>query len=221
MVACTKLPTTEGTIPFVFQGETYQTFYKVFGELGKGTHPPLVVLHVGPGLSHDYLLPITDLVDANIPVIFYDQVGNARSTHLQDKPPTFWTFDLFIDELENILQHLGIHDNFHLLGHSWGGILACEFEVRRQPAGLRKLVLTNSLAEFGLWMQSNMQLLQSFPKEVMEGIMGGMADPKAYRAALRVFHAKYGCTLDPLPEEYEYSLGQAFEDDTVASASPL
>ena len=160
----TDAPVTEGSIPFIYQGETYQTYYKVFGSLADRTTTSLVILHGGPGLSHDYLLPLSDLADTSIPVIFYDQIGNARSTHLKSKPRTFWTIDLFIDELENVLRHFDIQENFSLLGHSWGGILASEFEVRRQPAGLRRLVITNSLAEASLWVQSNAMLAQSFPK---------------------------------------------------------
>ncbi|KAM5532053.1 hypothetical protein V8D89_014304 [Ganoderma adspersum] len=214
----------EGSIPFSYQGETYQTYYKVFGSLVDRTNTPLVILHGGPGLSHDYLLPLSDLADTSIPVVFYDQIGNARSTHLKSKPRTFWTIDLFIDELENVLRHFNIQDNFSLLGHSWGGILASEFEVRRQPAGLRRLVITNSLAEASLWVQSNAMLAQSFPKEVREGHTAGMQNPKAYQTALKEFHARHGCTIQPFPRELVYSLDRVFggdRDPTVASAGIL
>ncbi|RPD66179.1 proline iminopeptidase [Lentinus tigrinus ALCF2SS1-7] len=207
----------EGHIPFTYQGETYQTYYKVFGDLKDRTHPPLVCLHGGPGLSHDALLPISDLGDASIPVIFYDQIGNAGSTHLKDKPPTFWTIDLFIDELENLLEHFGVQDGFHLLGHSWGGVLG-------QPPGLQKLILADTLAATSLWGQSNMQLMQFFPKEVQEGLAGGMKDPKAFQAALREFHAHHGCLVKPFPPEFVYSLDQVFGengDPTVAGAPIL
>ncbi|TBU65782.1 proline iminopeptidase [Dichomitus squalens] len=217
-------PVTEGFIPFSYQGETYQTYYKVFDDLANRSNPPLIVLHGGPGLSHDYLLPLSDLAETGIPVILYDQVGNARSTHLPTKPREFWTIDLFIDELENVLNFFNVHDAFHLLGHSWGGIVAAEFEVRRQPAGLKRLVLTNSLASASLWGQSNVMLVQTFPKEVQEGLLGGMKDLKAYQSALKEFHAHYGCTVKPFPAEMEYSLNRVFGDDgdpTVASAGIL
>ncbi|TBU35936.1 proline iminopeptidase [Dichomitus squalens] len=217
-------PVTEGFIPFSYQGETYQTYYKVFGDLANRSNPPLIALHGGPGLSHDYLLPLSDLAETGIPVILYDQVGNARSTHLPTKPREFWTIDLFIDELENVLSFFNVHDAFNLLGHSWGGIVAAEFEVRRQPAGLKRLVLTNSLASASLWGQSNVMLVQTFPKEVQEGLLGGMKDLKAYQSALKEFHAHYGCTVKPFPAEMEYSLNRVFGDDgdpTVASAGIL
>ncbi|KAK7688222.1 hypothetical protein QCA50_008592 [Cerrena zonata] len=218
-------PTQEGTIDFPYNGETYQTFYKVFGDLKNTTRTPLVVLHGGPGLSHDYLLPISDLATtANIPVILYDQVGNARSTHLKEKPPTFWTLDLFIDELINLLKHFGIYDSFDLLGHSWGGILGSEFEVRRQPAGLKHLILSDSLAASALWGKSNMELMQSMPKEVQEGLGVGMKDPAKFWAALQEFHKVYGCTVKPTPQEYLDSMNWVFGptgDPTVAGAPIL
>lgn len=220
-MATTNVSMVEGTIPFTYKGETYQTYYKMFGDLSTRSHPPVIALHGGPGLSHDCLLPVSDLADASIPVIFYDQIGNARSTHLRDKPREFWNIDLFIDELENILAHFRIEDAFSLIGHSWGGILASEMEVRRQPPGLRKLVITNSLAAGNLWSKSNAILLETFPEEVRAGMAAGMKDPKAYYAALRQFHAQHGCTLRPIPEEFVYSLDQVFGengDPTVASA---
>jgi pimeloyl-ACP methyl ester carboxylesterase len=130
---------SEGTIPFAFKG--VQTWYKVFGDIS-GTSRPLVVLHGGPGISHDYMILSATCI-ASFPepraIIFYDQMGNGQSTHLRLKEPTFWTIDLFIDELVNLLSYFRIGDSFDLLGHSWGGILAAEFIIRRQP-----LVLSTS-----------------------------------------------------------------------------
>ncbi|KAK0468689.1 proline iminopeptidase [Armillaria novae-zelandiae] len=196
------MSTTEGFIPFDYQGEEYQTWYKVVGNLDNCARTPLVVTHSGPGLSHDYLLPLSDLATKfSIPVVFYDQIANSRSTHLPSKPPSFWTIDLFIDELVNLLQHFHIQDSFNLLGHSWGGILGLEFEIRRQPEGLRHLVLTNSLADMGMWSASTGKLSKAFPEDVQKGLAVGVADIEAYGKALKVFHKKHGCLVDPWLEE--------------------
>jgi proline-specific peptidase len=213
---------TEGTIPFEVEGQTHQTWYKVIGDLTIRTHSPLIVLHGGPGLSHDAMLPLSDLAEcSNIPVIFYDQLGNARSTHLHNKPASFWTIDLFIDELVNLLMHFEVQNDFDLIGHSWGGVLAAEFEVRRQPIGLKHLVLTNTLASMSSWIESIAQLVRVFPRDVQEGLMVGMSDIKRHKAALQHFYAVHGCTIKPLPKEYIYSFEQAFGDNgdpTVATA---
>ncbi|TFY59299.1 hypothetical protein EVG20_g7843 [Dentipellis fragilis] len=204
---------SEGTIPFTVAGETYQTWYKVFGDLKNRKHRPLIALHGGPGLVHDYMTPFGDLVAShNIPVILYDQLGNGKSTHLRDKPESFWTIDLFVDELVNLLQHFGVQDDFDLVGHSWGGILGVEFEIRRQPQGLKHLVLADSLPSMALWNQSNMQLLQPFPQEIKEGIMAGLSDPDRYHKALLVYHAEHGCRIKPFPAEFLYTLDQVRPD---------
>lgn len=215
-------PSFEGTVAFPYQGETFQTFVKVFGDPKNRKHTPLVGLHGGPGLSHDYLLSLSDLaLNHDIPVILYDQIGNARSTHLKEKPVTFWTIDIFIDELENLLSHFGISDNFHLLGHSWGGILGLEFEVRRQPKGLKRFILMDSLASHQLWMESSIELAQTLPKEVGMGLTVGMKIPAKYWEALQVFHSHYGCTVKPTPQQYHDSISWVFGehgDQTVANA---
>jgi pimeloyl-ACP methyl ester carboxylesterase len=107
----------EGTVPFIVGDDTFSTWYKLVGELTSSKRP-LVVLHGGPGLTHDYLIPIADLAAAGRPVILYDQIGNGRSSKASDKTNTFWTVDLMVAELANLLRHLGIADDFDLLGHS-------------------------------------------------------------------------------------------------------
>ncbi len=87
--------------------------------------------------------PLVDLNDAyDIPIIFYDQVGCARSTHLQEKlgDETFWTLYLFIAEIDNLVDHLGLREKgFSVVGHSWGGVLGSMYAARR-PHGLKKLI---------------------------------------------------------------------------------
>lgn len=217
-------PIQEGTIDFPYDGEIYKTYYKIFGDVNNGKRTPLVVLHGGPGLSHDYLLPIANLnTISDTPVIFYDQIGNARSTHLKDKPNTFWTIDLWVDELTNLLNHFGVADSFDILGHSWGGILGSEYEVRKQPPGLRHLIISNSLAAYELWVESNEQLIQTLSKEAQEALNDGRTENcERYRAALFELHSRYGCLVKPFPKEYVYSLDQIFGpegDVTVNEAS--
>lgn len=188
-------PITEGTVRFHIPGvekECY-TWYKVVGNLKSSTKRPLVGLHGGPGLAHDYLLPLVDLADAphNIPVILYDQIGGGRSTRLPEKngDETFWDEQMFIDEFDNLLKHLGVQDDYDLLGHSWGGMLAQRIAIK-QPKGLKRLILTNSLADMELWSSSVRKLLTQLPQEtqvsgltVIEQSMILMSFPGHYREA--------------------------------------
>ena len=119
---------TEGFAPF----NGMQTWYRITGDLASAK-TPLVVAHGGPGCTHVYVLSIAKIAQFDRPVIHYDQVGNGKSTRLKDKGPDFFTVDLFLDELNNLVDHLGIADNYFLLGQSWGGMLGAEHGIR-QPA---------------------------------------------------------------------------------------
>ncbi|KAI0325284.1 proline-specific peptidase [Cubamyces sp. BRFM 1775] len=200
------IPVQDGFIKFPYHGEIYQTYYKIFGDLEKRTRTPVVVLHGGPGLSHDYVLPLADLAEQGYPVIFYDQIGNARSTHLPDKPPTFWTIDLFLDELENLLEHFRIQDGYHIVGHSWGGMMSPEFVVRRHPPGLQRLVISDSPASIALWADSAKELISKFSDEVKEAFKKGFEDRERYWKARLEVYAVHGCRVKPFPQELEYSL---------------
>ncbi|KAL7279265.1 hypothetical protein ACG7TL_007106 [Trametes sanguinea] len=222
-MSSSAIPTQEGHIDFPYQGETHQTYYKIFGDLQNRTQPPIVVLHGGPGLSHDYLLPHFDLTEQSFPVIFYDQIGNARSTHLPDKPPTFWTFDLFFDELENLLKHFDIQNEYHIIGHSWGAMMFSEFVTRRPHAGLRKLVIADAPPSIALWQKSFKELVDKFPQDVKDDLAKGLKDWEPYWKAMMKIYAVHGCRAKPFPKELEYSLllNNSPTSDRSVATSPI
>src|SRR6266481_5749531 len=129
------MPVHEGYAPF----EGQHTWYMVVGDLAAlrpGAGPaPLVTLHGGPGATHDYLLSMADLADTGRAVVFYDQTGNGNSAHFPDRGAEYYTVDLFARELGGLIDHLGIGGRYHVLGQSWGGMLAQEHAITR-PAGL-------------------------------------------------------------------------------------
>ncbi|MBV9380363.1 MAG: alpha/beta fold hydrolase, partial [Streptosporangiaceae bacterium] len=108
------MDSAEGTVEFrtTYQGreETHQTWYRIAGPSDGTTADrfPLVTLHGGPGATHDYLLAMADLARDGRAVIFYDQLGNGRSTHLPERGADFWTVDLFVRELHNLVDALGL-----------------------------------------------------------------------------------------------------------------
>jgi proline-specific peptidase len=194
-------PISEGTIPFVVGGETFQTYYKLVGTLEGRTKRPLVVLHGGPGLTHDYLIPIGDLAAHGRPVLFYDQIGSGRSSTMPEKPETFWTIDFFIDEFFNVLAHFGITDDYDVLGHSWGGILLSEIMLRRKPAGLKHAVLSNSICRMQSWNESRQALAKTLPEWIQEEIKKGWRNTPECRAAFAEFGKSYQCRLENNPPE--------------------
>jgi len=172
---------------------------------------PLIALHGGPGLSHDYLQVLSDLSNSQ-PIILYDQIGNARSSHLKEKPASFWTIELFAKQLESVISHFNL-ESYDVLGHSWGGILASEFAVT-QPKGLGKLVLSNSPPSSELWGKSQVELISTFPQSVQQALANGYADPNYKAASLEYFHA-HGCTLNPWPRGLNVSFEYTFSDPSA------
>jgi len=203
----------EGAVDF----RGWKTWYRITGDLASG-RAPLVTAHGGPGGTHDYLLTMADISRSGRPVIHYDQLGNGRSTHLRDKGADFWTVDLFLDELENLLEQLGISDNYHLLGQSWGGMLGAEHAIR-QPKGLRSLVISDSPASMPLWLAAAAELRAQLPSDVQETLTrheaAATTDSAEYLAAMDVFYARHVCRIVPHPAELARTFAAIAEDPTV------
>jgi L-proline amide hydrolase len=195
----------------------YQTWYRISGKLG-GAKPPLVCLHGGPGAAHDYLDRFKLLATADRAVIHYDQIGCGRSTHLREAPASFWTVQLFVDELDNLLDHLGIAGRYHLLGQSWGGMLAAEHAVR-QPAGMLSVVIADSPASMRTWVAEANRLRTLLPPDVQEALTlherDGTVDSQEYKDATMVFYDRHVCRVKPWPDEVARSFAQIDADPTV------
>lgn len=210
-MATEAYPTDEGRADFKVGDETFQTWYKVVGNL-KGGNRPLVTLHGGPGSSHHYISPLADLVTGyDIPVVFYDQLGGGSSTFLPDKPKEFWTPELFMDELENLVDHLGIASDYDLLGHSWGGMMGAQFTAQRPQAaaGLKRLIISDSPASMPLWEEVAEKLVAGMPQDVQDTFKkhedAGTTDSKEYHDAMMVFYEKHLCRVKPMPDDLQKS----------------
>lgn len=199
---------------FDFHGR--RTWYRITGDPA-APRPPLVVLHGGPGMSHDYLLRLAALADTGRAVIHYDQLGCGRSMHLPGQEPEFWQVRLFVEELANLLCHLGIEARYHLLGQSWGGMLGAEHAVLSQP-GLRLLVIANSPASMQLWLAEANRLRAMLPPDVQATLLAheaaGTTDTDEYKTAVRVFYDRHVCRI-PWPPELEASFAAMEADPTV------
>jgi proline iminopeptidase len=100
----------------------------------------IVVLHGGPGVPHDYFLPHLDPLADHHQVIFYDQRATGRSS--KDVDPATITMETFIADLDALRESFGL-EAMHLLGHSWGGLLAMQYAVR-YPQHVESLILVDS-----------------------------------------------------------------------------
>ena len=208
---------SEGTVPFRHDDETAETWYRIDGELRPDGPAPLVTLHGGPGATHDYLLALTDLADDRA-VVFYDQIGNGRSTHYEGRNGDFWTVDLFVREPHNLVDSLGIADRHHVLGSSWGGFLGQEYALT-QPRGLRSLVLTDTAASFPDFVSEANRLRAELPPEVEATLKrheeAGTTDDPEYEEACMVFYKRHLCRLDDWPQEMVESFAWIAKDPTV------
>ncbi len=112
-----------------------------------GSHPTkrLLLLHGGPGAAHGYFTSFEKYADQHdFSWIYYDQLGSANSDAPDDL--SLWTIPRFVEEVEQVRIALGLNrDNFFLLGHSWGGILAIEYAMKYQQH-LKGLIISNMMA---------------------------------------------------------------------------
>ena len=113
-------------------------YYKAMGD-----GVPIVVVHGGPGFDHMHMLPVSRLADT-YKLVFYDQRASGRSTGKVDRQSI--TAKRFVEDLKKIQRSLSL-DKFHLLGHSWGAMLALLYGIT-YPEDLRTMVLLAPSASF-------------------------------------------------------------------------
>jgi proline iminopeptidase len=126
--------------------ETAKGSFRVWTKrVGNNPTTRLLLLHGGPAATHEYFEACDSyLPAAGIEYYYYDQLGSAYSDQPDD--PELWTIPRFVDEVEQVRKALGLdRDNFYLLGHSWGGVLAIEYALRYQEH-LKGLVISNMMA---------------------------------------------------------------------------
>jgi len=193
--AVLRKPST-GFIPV----EGGRVWYEVHGT---GTRTPLLMLHGGPGVPHDYLDNL-DRLGNERPVIFYDQLGCGRSDRPDD--PSLWTRQRFAREVGQVRKALGLTEVV-LYGHSWGSILAVDYlsgAAGSKPTGVRGVILAGPALDIPRWTADSRRLIAALGPEVsqaiLEGERTGHTDSKAYQDAMQVFYAHYLCRLDPWPE---------------------
>jgi len=192
----TASPSKEGFV--MFRG--YNVWYRIVGNGEEAGKFPLLCLHGGPGFPHDYLEPLEAMVGTGRRVIFYDQLGCGNSD--QPHAPSLWTVGLFVEQVDVVRQALGL-EHIHLLGQSWGGMLAMEYAFA-QPAALVSLTLASSLASVPQWISEANRLRAKLPPEVQQTLLkheaAGTTDDPAYEEAMWVFYGRHFCRLDPWPD---------------------
>jgi proline-specific peptidase len=162
----------------------HRTWYRVRGDRRSGA-TPLLALHGGPGSTHNYFAPLERLAPER-PVVLYDQIGCGRS----DRPTDVeWSVAVFREEVEAVREQLGL-DRIHLLGTSWGGMLALE-HVLSGASGVVSLVLSSTLASIDQWAEEQGRLRDALPPEVVAVLdrheRAGTYDDPEYERALDAY----------------------------------
>ncbi len=174
----------EGKIPF----KGYETYYRIVNPDGKKT--PLLLLHGGPGSTHNYfeiLDPVAELDDR--PLIMYDQIGCGES--MITGHPELFKADTWLEELAELRKVLKL-DHIHLLGHSWGGMLAIWYAIEKNPNGIKSYVLSSTLPSAKLWKSEQYRRINIFmPEDMREALKKaeetGNYDTPEYKVALDKF----------------------------------
>jgi proline iminopeptidase len=109
-----------------------------YASVGRG--PPLLIVHGGPGGSHDYFLPYLLPLARHHRLIFIDERGSGRSVQLED--PTGYTVDAMVEDVEAVRRGLAL-GKIGLMGHSFGGVLAQAYALKYQ-AHLSHLILAST-----------------------------------------------------------------------------
>jgi proline iminopeptidase len=181
-----------------------------------GNNPTIKVLllHGGPGATHEYFEPFDSYFPAaGIEYYYYDQLGSAYSDQPDD--PELWELPRFVGEVETVRQALGLdQSNFYLLGHSWGGILAIEYALKYQQH-LKGLIISNMMAGIPAYNEYATNVLmpamdQAVLAEIkrLEGA-GQTADPR-YMELLTPHHYEQHLLrmpADQWPEPFQRSFG--------------
>ena len=163
---------------------------------------PLLVVHGGPGISHDYLENLAVLGDER-PVVFYDQLGSGRS----DRPEAtdLWTVERFVEELACLRREAGLPE-MHVLGQSWGAMLVAAY-LAESREGVRSVIFSGpalSASRFAADQETHVAVLPSAVRETLQRCRDQEDYASdAYQNAMQVFYRRHVCRLDPWPEALE------------------
>jgi proline iminopeptidase len=182
----------------------FKLFYRIFGEQNK--KGVLLCLHGGPGATHDYLSPLADLTSFGYKVVMYDQLGCGRSQMPYDT--SYFTIERGVEEVEGVRAQLSL-GKVHLIGHSYGGLLAIAYALKYQQ-NLKSLIIASGLASVPLTISEMNRLKSELPKEVYDILIkyeqiGDYENPE-YQKAVEVFYKRYVCRLEPWPEDFVYTI---------------
>jgi proline iminopeptidase len=166
----------------------------------------LLCLHGGPGATHDYLLPLADMAEYGYKVVFYDQLGCGKSD--VPKNPALFTVERGVEEVEGFRKEMKLGKGIHLMGSSYGGLLAIAYAIKYQR-NLKSLITTGGIASVPLTITEMEKMKSNLPLDVLSTIkkyedVGDYQNPE-YTRVIQVFYKKHLCRLQEWPKELIYT----------------
>ncbi len=159
----------EGYMPYL----GYQTYYRIVGKK-TGNKKPLVLLHGGPGSTHNYFEVLDRLAEEDgRELVMYDQIGCGKS-YVENRPD-LWNSKTWIEELAALREHLGL-DEVHILGQSWGGMQLLEYVCNYKPQGLKSLILSSTLPASWMWGEEQQRMIKELPQKMQDAIRKALED---------------------------------------------
>ena len=191
------IQTNTGAIRQIVVDRGYQVWTRRVG------HGPitLLLLHGGPGCTHEYLESFEDFLSPDeYTFYYYDQLGSFYSDQPDD--PSLWTVERFREEVEQVRSALSL-EAFYLFGNSWGGMLAIEYALK-YPQHLRGLIVSNmtaSIASYTRYVNELRERMSAEDVAVMKAHeAAGTLDDPAYQALLTQLYNQHICRVVPWPE---------------------
>ena len=164
--------------------------------IGNNDGIKVLLLNGGPGATHEYFECMESFFPAaNIEFIYYDQLGCGNSQDPKDT--SMWDLPRYVEEVEQVRTALQLNkDNFYLLGHSWGGILAMQYALKYQ-ANLKGLIISNMMSSCPAYGKYAREVLApQFDKNILDSIRtieanNDFANPKYMELLMPNFYAKH------------------------------
>lgn len=220
-----------------------KTYFRVHGKLGKDGKgenglDPIVLLHGGPGVCHEYLLGLLELRQTGRTLIFYEsaqsphgkspvdkdsQVGCGRSSLLDDDPRyiTLFQRQTWVDELKALVDALSLQ-KICLYGHSWGGCLAQLFAIEH-PIHVSSLILASAVGDSQDWITGTKSRVGELPGHLQKAIYDaeetGYYENQDFERAAQAFVDEFELKIEGAPEGALYSFEQLAKDNRVYGES--
>lgn len=208
--------------------QTPKGIFKVWTkQFGNNPKIKLLLLNGGPGATHEYFECFENFLPTEgIEFIYYDQLGCGNSDNPRDT--SLWDLPRYVEEVEQVRTALGLDkDNFYLLGHSWGGILALEYALKYQDH-LKGLIISNMMSscpDYGKYAEEvlSKQMAPGVLKEIRAiEAKGDFKNPRYMELLMPNFYAEHICRipLDQWPEPVTRSFSKINESLYVTMQGP-